>query len=157
MSQWGKMMSIEKLNPDELGPLVEGTLLAFESGSVPLINPFQFLEIGLQMAFNHMVGGALFWTFGLDGLLAAGGQNVFSRRLKRLLGDGCLVFPEDWAGRRPVYTVGEVSKDIFEFRNQLSHGLTILEKHRKPVDFRFEPPELAYLAVEKWTQTTLIV
>ena len=24
MSRWGKMMSIENLNPDELGPLVEG-------------------------------------------------------------------------------------------------------------------------------------
>jgi len=157
MSQWSKMMSIEKLNPDELGPLVEGTLLALESGSVPLINPFQFLEIGLQTAFNHRVGGALFWTFGLDGLLAAGGQDVFSARLNRLLGKDSLVFPEDWAGRRPVYTVEDVSKDIFGFRNQLSHGLTILEKHRKPIDFRFEPQELAYLAIDKWTQKTLIV
>jgi hypothetical protein len=158
MLQWGKMISTGKLNPDYLGPLVEGTFTALESGSVPLVNPFQFLEIGLQTAFNHAIGGALFWTFGLDGLLGnAGGQDVFCARLNRLLGADTLIFPEDWAGRRPVYKVGEVSKDIFGFRNQLSHGQMILEKHRKPIDFKFEPPELAYLSIEKWTQTTLIV
>jgi hypothetical protein len=158
MLQWGKMVSTERLNPDSLSPLVEGTLAAFESGSVPLMNPFQFLEIGLQTAFNHTIGGALFWTFGLDGLLGnAGGQDAFCARLNRLLGADTLIFPEDWAGRRPVYKVSDVSKDIFGFRNQLSHGQMILEKHRKPIDFKFEPPELAYLSIEKWTQTTLIV
>jgi hypothetical protein len=158
MSKWGKMVNAEALNPGELATLVEGTLTAFESRSVPLVNPFQFLEIGLQTAFNHAIGGALFWTFGLDGLLGnAGGQEVFCARLNRLLGADTLIFPVDWAGRRPVYKVGDVSKDIFAFRNQLSHGQMILEKHRKPIDFKFEPPELAYLAIEKWTQTTLIV
>jgi hypothetical protein len=157
-SQWGRMIAIEKLNPDELGPLVEGTLLAFESKSVPLMNPFQFLEIGLQTASNHVIAGALFWTIGLDGLLgAAGGQDLFAKRLARLLGADTRILPECWAGRLPVYTVGEMAKDIFGLRNQLSHGSEILEKYRKPISFKFELPELAYLAIEKWTQTTLIV
>jgi hypothetical protein len=151
MSQWGKMINTQTLNPDQLVPMVEGTLAAFESQSVPLINPFQFLEIGLQTAFNHMIAGALFWTFGLDGLLGnAGGREVFCARLNRLLGADTLIFPEDWAGRRPVYKVGEVCRDIFAFRDQLSHGQIILQKHRKQIDFKFEPPELAYLGIEKW-------
>jgi hypothetical protein len=33
----------------------------------------------------------------------------------------------------------------------------ILEKHRKNIEFKFEPAELAYLRVEDWSQHTLIV
>ena len=158
MPRWGRVLSVEKANPAELGPLIDGTITALESGSVPLMNPFQFLEIGLQTAFNHRNGGGLFWTFGIDGLLGgAGGQDVFAARLCRLLGSGTRVFPEDWAGRIPVYTVGEVAKEIFGFRNRLSHGLMILEKHRKSIEFKFEPAELAYLRVEDWTQKALIL
>jgi len=71
------------------------------------------------------------------------------------LGSETKVFPVDWAGRCPVYTVGDMAKD--GFRNQLSHGLIILEKHRKTIEFEFEPADLAYLRVEDWTQRTLIV
>jgi hypothetical protein len=53
MSQWGKLMDLEKQDPAELGAVVEGTLVAFESGSVRTVNPFQFLEIGLQTAYHH--------------------------------------------------------------------------------------------------------
>jgi hypothetical protein len=42
------MLSNEKCNPVQLPDLVEGTLTAFDSKFVRQINPFQFLEIGLQ-------------------------------------------------------------------------------------------------------------
>jgi hypothetical protein len=155
MSQWGKMMDVQKGNPAELGPLVEGTLQAFESASVPVVNPFQFLEIGLQTAYNHVRAGALLWTMGLDALLVAEKQRRFASRLNRLLGPQTQVFPEDWVGRRPVYTVAEVAASIYDLRNLIAHGKEILEKYRQPINFKFEPPELAYLAVE-WTYETLL-
>jgi hypothetical protein len=156
MSRWSNLIDIKKLDTDELAPLVEGTLVALESTSVPAKNPFQFLEIGLQTAFNHVRAGALLWTMGLDGLLAAEKQDRFAERLKRLLGENTLVFPEDGVGRRPVYTVGEVAAKMYDLRNLIAHGKEILETYRKPIDFKFEPPELAYLIVKKWTYEMLL-
>jgi hypothetical protein len=157
MSQWGKMLEIGKLDPARLAQFVEGTLTALASGSVPVINPFQFFEIGLQTAFNHRRAGAVLWMMGLDALLFAEKQVRFSRRLKKLLGKDTPVFPEDWAGRRPKYTVGEVAAGMFDLRNLIAHGKEILEKYRQPIMFEFEPPELAYLNVEKWTYGTLLL
>jgi hypothetical protein len=156
MSQWSKMMDPAKLDVAELAPLVEGTLAALESGAVRTMNPFQFLEIGLQTAFNHVRAGALLWTMGLDALLAAERQDRFASRLIRLLGKDTLVFPADWVGRRPTYTIGEVAANIYDLRNLIAHGKEVLEKYRKPIQFQFEPPDLAYLAVEKWTYETLL-
>ena len=156
MSHWGKMMDFRKLDPSELAPLVEGTMTALESKSVPVMNPFQFFEIGLQTAFNHVRAGALLWTAGLDGLLAAEKQRWFAPRLIRLLGKATRVFPEDWVGRRPRYTVENVAASVFDLRNLIAHGKEILEKYRAPIEFEFEPPELAHLAVEKWTYETLL-
>ena len=109
MSQWGKMLSLERFNPRDLTSLVAGTLEAFASKSVPIMNPFEFLEIGLQTASNQVRAGALLWTMGLDGLLAAEKQHFFAARLKRLLGSDTLLFPEDWAGRKPIYKVSDVA------------------------------------------------
>jgi hypothetical protein len=156
MSQWSRMMDLEKLDVAELAPLVEGTLTAFESRAVRAMNPFQFLEIGLQTAFNHVRAGALLWTMGLDALLAAEQQDRFACRLIRLLGKDTLVFPADRLGRRPIYTVGEVAASIYDLRDLIAHGKEILEKYRKPIQFQFEPNELAYVAVEKWTFETLL-
>jgi hypothetical protein len=135
---------------------VEGTLTGLESDSVPVKNPFQFLEIGLQTAVNHIRAGALLWTVGLDCLLAAEKQDRFATRLKRLLGDNTRIFPEDWIGRCPVYTVGDVAANMHDLRNLIAHGKEILKKYRQPIQFKFEPPELAYLAVERWTYETLL-
>jgi len=154
---WGRMLDVRKLDPAQLGLLVEGTLAAVESGCVPIVNPFRFLEIGLQTAVNHRRAGAVLWMMGLDGLLAAGRQEVFSNRLQKLLGKDTRVFPEDWAGRRPTYTVAELSADMFEFRSLIAHGKEILQKYREPIAFQFEPGELGYLAVEKWSRGTLMI
>ncbi|MEK7407715.1 MAG: hypothetical protein AAB225_21770 [Acidobacteriota bacterium] len=156
MSQWSKMTDIDKLAVAQLAPLVEGTFAVYESGVVRAINPFHFLEIGLQTAYNHVVAGALLWMMGLDGLLAAEKQVWFASRLKRLLGEATPVFPPDWIGRRPVYTVADVAANMYDLRNLIAHGKEVLEKYRKPIDFQFEPPELAYLAVEKWNYATLL-
>ena len=157
ISKWGNMMTPEKGDPAALAVLVEGTVAALESGFIPVVNPFQFLEIGLQTAFNHVLGGTLFLTFGLDGLMGgAGGEDVFSKRLARFLGGDTFIFPEDYVGRRPTYTVGEMSEKIFGLRNQLAHGQQVLEKFRKPITFTFDPAELSYLSVENWNGTRLI-
>jgi len=149
-------MDADKLDPTVLGRLVEGTLQAFENESVPVINPFQFLEIGLQTAFNHRRAGALLWITGLDGLLAAENRDVFVARLARLLGKDTAVFPQDWVGREPVYTVGQVAGKIFEWRGLIAHGKKILDKFRERIEFEFEPKELQYLRVEDWTEETLL-
>lgn len=156
MSQWSKMMNLEKLDAAALTPLVEGTLVALESRAVRTKNPFQFLEIGLQTAFNHVRAGALMWTMGLDALLVAEKQDRFASRLIRLLGEDTLVFPEDYVGRRPTYTVGEVAANMYDWRNLIAHGKEILEKYRQPIQFQFEPPEMAYLSVEDWTYEVLL-
>jgi hypothetical protein len=153
-SKWGRMIDADKLDPTVLGRLVEGTFEAFESGSVPVINPFQFLEIGLQTAFSHRRARALLWITGLDGLLAAEKRDVFMARLTRLLGKDAAVFPPDWIGREPVYTVGQVAGRIFEWRWLIAHGKKILDKFRERIEF--EPKELQYLRVEDWTEETLL-
>jgi hypothetical protein len=153
-SKWGRMVEADKLDPTVLVRVVEGTLQAFESKSVPVINPFQFLEIGLQTALNHRRAGALLWITGLDGLLAAEKRDVFTARLTRLVGDDAPVFPQDWIGRAPVYTVGQVASRIFEWRGLVAHGKKILDKFRERIEF--EPKELEYLPVENWTEETLL-
>ncbi len=155
-SKWGRMVDADKLDPTVLGRVVEGTLQAFESESVPVINPFQFLEIGLQTAFNHRRAGALLWITGLDGLLAAEKREVFTARLTRLLGKDAAVFPQDWIGREPVYTVGDVAGRIFEWRGLIAHGEKVLDNFRERIEFEFEPKELEYLRVEDWTEETLL-
>jgi hypothetical protein len=154
---WGRMLDLRKLDPAQLGLLVEGTLAAEESGCVPIVNPFRFLEIGLQTAVNHRRAGAVLWMMGLDGLLAAERQVVFSNRLQKLLGKDTRIFPEDWAGRRPTYTVAELAANMFEFRSLIAHGREILQKYREPIAFQFEPGELHDLAVEKWSRGTLMI
>jgi hypothetical protein len=154
-SFWSRMLSTEKCNPAQLPDLVEGTLTAFQSKIVRQINPFQFLEIGLQTAVNHYRAGALLWIIGLDGLLAAEDRKVFKRRLMKLLGKDALVFPKDHDGRQPTYTVGGVAGEVFKWRGFVAHGKEILEDYRKPLKFEFDPPELAFLAVEKWTPEIL--
>ena len=150
------MLSYEKNDPAQLAPLIEGTFAALESKSVRQINPFQFLEIGFQSAVRHYRTGALLWIVGLDGLLGAEKRDVFKARLGRLLGKDTFVFPEDYVGRQPIYTVDFVAGKTFDWRNLLAHGKEILEAYRQPLErFEFEPAELSYLAVEKWTHETL--
>jgi hypothetical protein len=154
---WGRMLDLRKLDPAQLGLLVEGTLAAVESGCVPIVNPFRFLEIGLQTAVNHRRAAAVSWMMGLDGLLAAERQVVFSNRLQNLLGKDTRIFPEDRAGRRPTYTVAEMAANMFEFRSLIAHGREILQKYREPIAFQFEPEELDCLAVEEWSRGTLMI
>jgi hypothetical protein len=154
---WGRRLDLRKLDPAGLGLFVEGTQAAVESGCVPILNPFRFLEIGLQTAVNHRRAGAVLWMMGLDGLLAAERQVVFSNRLQKLLGKDTRIFPEDWAGRRPTYTVAELAADMFEFRSLIAHGREILQKYREPIAFQFEPGELDRLAAEKWSRGTLMI
>jgi hypothetical protein len=155
-SHWGKVIDLEKIDVSDLAVLVDGTLAAFESGVVRIVNPFQFLEIGLQTAVNHRRAGPLLWIMGLDGLLAAEKQEKFARRLIRLLGQDTLLFPEDYVGRRPKYSVGEIASKAFDLRNLIAHGKEILESFRQPIQFRFDPPELQSLGIEGWTYETLL-
>lgn len=154
---WGRMLDIQKFDPAQLGLFVEGTLAAVESGCVPIVNPFRFLEIGFQTAFNHRRSGAVLWMMGLDGLLAAEKQVVFSNRLQKLLGKDTRIFPEDRSGRRLTYTVGELAANMFEFRNLIAHGKEILQKYREPIEFQFEPGDLDYFPVVKWSRGTLMI
>lgn len=154
-SLWGRMLSVKKCDPAQLPVLVEGTLAALQSKSTRQKNPFQFLEIGLQTAFNHYRAGALLWTVGLDGLLGAEKRDVFKARLIRLLGKDTRVFPEDAVGRRPSYTVDSVAGKVFDWRNLIAHGKEILEDYRKPLRLEFKPAEPYDLSVEDWTKEIL--
>ena len=155
---WGKLLDLRKLDPAHLEILVEGTLAAEQSGCVPVINPFRFLEIGLQTAVNHRRTGAVLWMMGLDGLLAAERQVVFSNRLQKLLGKDTRIFPEDRAGRQPTYTVAELAASMFEFRSLIAHGKEILQKYREPITFQLEPGAGDHhVAIEKWSRGTLMI
>jgi hypothetical protein len=93
--RWARLLRINDLSVGELKALMEGTLSALQSEAVPSRNPFQYLEIGLQTAFNHPKAGALLWMIGLDALFVAQKEERFSARLCRLLGKDTRVFPED--------------------------------------------------------------
>lgn len=154
---WARMLNIEKFDPAQLRSLVEGAIAAVDSGSVPLVNPFRFLEIGFQTAVNHRRAGAVLWMMGLDGLLAAENEGIFSRRLQKLLGADERVFPEDWIGRRPTYTVRELASGMYEFRSLIAHGREILQKYRDPIKFEYEPNEAVQLTMENWSRGTLMI
>ena len=79
----GPYVELQKSDPVQLAPLIEGTFAALESKSVRQINPFQFLEIGFQSAVRHYRTGDLLWIVGLDGLLGAEKRDVFKARLGR--------------------------------------------------------------------------
>jgi hypothetical protein len=147
VSRWAQLLKIDDLAVNDLKALIAGTLSALESESVACRNPFQYFELGLQTAVNHMKAGALLWMIGLDALLAAQKDTVFSARLCRLLGKDTRVFPNDYAGRRPVYTVGSVALDIYHLRNQIAHGDRIRPEYMEKSEFQFEPPELRYLRI----------
>ena len=66
------------------------------------------------------------------------------------------MFPGDWVGRQPVYTVGQVAAEIFDLRNLIAHGKATMEKHRKRIQFQVEPPELGGLNIGEWTHETLL-
>ena len=110
----------------------------------------------MQTAFNHWRAGALLWTLGLDGLLAAEKRDVFVSRLDALLGKDTLVFPTDVFGRQPSYTVGQLGAGVYDLRNLLAHGKEVLEKYRRPIEFDFEPTELPPFGGGKWTDEALI-
>jgi hypothetical protein len=154
---WATTLDIGKFDPAEVPALVGGTFLAVESGIVPIINPFRFLEIGLQTALNHRRAGAVLWMMGLDGLLAAGSQTTFSRHLQKLLGPDTRVFPDDWVGRRPTYTVAELASDMYEYRSLIAHGREILQKYRDPIKVEYEHADLTYLPAQEWSHGTLMI
>jgi hypothetical protein len=154
-SLWGRMLSVKKCDPAQLPAFVEGTIAALQSKDARQKNPFQFLEIGLQLAVNHYRTGALLWTVGLDGLLGAEKRDVFKARLIRLLGKDTRVFPEDAVGRVPKYTVDSVAGKVFDWRNLIAHGKEILEDYRKRRPLEFEPAEPPYFTAEEWTPEML--
>lgn len=156
VSRWANLLRVDNLSVDQLKILMVGTLSALESDSIPSRNPFQYLEIGLQTAVNHPKAGALLWMIGLDSLLAAHGEAMFAARLCRLLGKDSRVFPDDYAGRRPVYTIGDVASDIYQLRNQIAHGDRIRPKYLEKSEFRFDPPALRYLHIGEWSYQSLL-
>jgi hypothetical protein len=141
---WANLLKIDNLSVDELKTLIDGALSALQSESVLSRNPFQYLEIGLQTAVNHGKAGALLWMIGLDALLGAQGEAKFSARLCRLLGRDTRVFPDDYSGRRPAYTIGEVASDIYRLRNQIAHGDRIRPEYIKKSEFRLVEPLVPY-------------
>jgi hypothetical protein len=155
--RWGQMLDLRMFDPAQLGTLVEGALVAAESRCAPVMNPFQFLELGFQMAMNHDRAGAVLWMMGLDGLLAAEKKEVFSRRLKKLLGEGTCILPTDCVGRQLGYTVGGVAADMFDFRNVIAHGKEIPQKYREPIMPSSQPGMVPYSAAEEWSYGTLII
>ncbi len=154
---WARGIDLKRLDPVQLSPLIEGTLTAIESGFVPIVNPFQFLELGFQTAVNHKRAGSVLWMMGLDAILASRTKLGFSEHLQKLLGANSRVFPEDWAGRRPMYTVGELASDMYEFRSLIAHGKEILPKYRDPITIDYEQADLVYLPAEKWSRGTLMI
>lgn len=157
-TNWSRIVNHRNLDPAELRILVEGTVSALESGKPRVVNPFQFLEIGLQTAANHPRAAALLWIAGLDGLLAAESRDLFGARLTRLLGEDAFVLPEDLAGRRPKLRVSDVAGKIFEWRGLIAHGKALLEKYTRPIPFDLGGPhELSHLPLAQWTEDLLVV
>jgi len=156
VTRWANLLRVDNLCVDQLRILIDGTFSALESDSIASRNPIQYLEIGLQTAVNHTKAGALLWMIGLDSLLAAQGEALFAARLCRLLGNDTRIFPEDYRGRRPVYTVGEVASDIYQLRNQVAHGDRIRAKYLTKREFQFDPPKLHYLRIGEWSYQSLL-
>ena len=155
LSQWAKHLRVDARPVEELALIIEGVFVADESAAVSAKNPFQYLEIGLQTAFNHRKAGALLWMIGLDALLAAQKADVFKSRLCRLLGASSYLFPRDTFGRQPIYKVGDVAEDIYLLRNQIAHGDRIRPKFMAKQEFAIEPNVFQYSPWERSYQMIL--
>jgi hypothetical protein len=156
-TEWGNFLSLKHLPVAELGKLIDGVCAAMEADSAESHNPFQYLEIGLQTAFDHFKAGALLWMIGLDSLLTAQSEALFASRLCRLLGADTRIFPDDSVGRRPVYTVAAVAADIYQMRNQIAHGDRIHDAYLEKTEFRFDHPDAEYLRIGERTYQSVFL
>lgn len=121
-----------------------------------IVNPFRFLEIGLQTSINHRRAGTVLLMMGLDGLLGAAKQALFSNRLQKLLGTTTRLLP-DWIANSPRFTVAEVAADMYEFRSLIAHGKEIIKKYRLPTSSGMDPDLMSDLATKDWSHGTLII
>jgi hypothetical protein len=154
---WASLLRVDELHVDDLKKLIDGTLSALKSECTQVCNPFQYLEIGLQTTVNHPKAGGLLWMIGLDALLGAQGEALFTARLCRFLGKDTRVFPIDFASRRPVYTIGCVASDIYTLRNQIAHGDRIANRYVDEVEFEFDQPDpYGLLGIGKWSYQSIL-
>jgi hypothetical protein len=105
---------------DLLGTVLLRLNQAYDQRIMRLVNPVELLFHGLR-ANNEYIGPIL-WTAGLDMLLMAGGAGQFETRAVSFLGSTTFVFPPDYAGRQLSYTVKDLAKEVYEFRNVTAHG-----------------------------------
>lgn len=50
-----------------------------------------------------------------------------------------------------------MASDLYQLRNQITHGDRIREKYMNRCEFRFEPSELECLRIEDWTYQSLLL
>ena len=154
--RWTQALNVAQVSPESLPSLIQGTLTAIQSGFVPIVNPFRFLEIGLQTSINHRRAGTVLWMMGLDGLLGAEKQALFSKRLQKLLGTATRLFP-DWTENPPTFTVADVAADMYEFRSLIAHGKEIIEKYRLPISVEVDRERMDKFATQRWSRGTLMI
>jgi hypothetical protein len=100
---------------------------AYAQRIMRLVNPVELLFHGLR-ANNEYISPIL-WIAGLDMLLMAGGAAKFETRAVSFLGGSTFVFPPDYAGRQLSYTVEDLAKEVYEFRNVTAHGQHVTGKY----------------------------
>jgi hypothetical protein len=123
---WGRMGGYENASLDEIRKVVRGVSSIFRFRVPRLINPLQFLELGLGQVNPYI--GMFLWVSGLDALLMAGTSKNFKDRLVNVFGDTTFVLPRVDYMDQPRYRVGEVAGDIYELRSAIAHGSLIPPK-----------------------------
>ncbi len=148
---WGRICGFDSVSLLVIQQVVRNVHLVFASKLLRLINPLYFLELGLESVNEYI--GTFLWVSGLDSILMASNPNTFCERLCNVLGEKTYVLP--CAGDQPGYRVGDIAKDIYDYRSAIAHGQLIPEKFRQISGFKdtngveigYYPPNALYLHV----------
>lgn len=132
-TRWGRMVALDPTPLGDIVSLVQGVTESANRGIIRLINPFHFLENGLQSTNIHL--RILLWTTGLDALLMATTPKRFVERLCNFLGGDTFVFPPLELFGQPKYRIKDVASDLYDLRSCIAHGKEIPRKYRRPCGF----------------------
>jgi hypothetical protein len=126
-TSWSRMEGFGNIDAAQVRAIVDGILHLLTSNDPRMINPIRFFEHGLSSDDPYI--RILLWVTAIDAITMSIKQDVFVRRLSRLLDGDSLVFPQTddvYVSRATL--VRDVAKDLFQLRSEIAHGKAISKK-----------------------------
>jgi hypothetical protein len=123
---FARITSFAHVSIEEVRTIIAGVHSAFHRKLTRLINPLQFLQLGLESRHEYI--STFMWVTALDSLLMAGNTSLFAERLTTILGPDTYVLPAIDPGGQPSFRIADIVEDLYEFRSVIAHGKVIPDK-----------------------------